>query len=115
MSTLQTLSTKTTDRDTWSTLTPEERFEHFQGLRLHEADDFFLDLAAHEQAEIIQALPLGQRRIWLRLLAPDDAADLVQEFDPEDRPAILDDLDDSTRLEVQGLLAYKEDVAGGLM
>src|SRR6202162_2219417 len=57
----------------------------------------------------------GERRLWLRLLAPDDAADLTQEFEPDQRDEILRDLDESTRSEVGGLLAYKEDMAGGRM
>jgi len=60
-------------------------------------------------------MPTGERRLWLRLLTPDDAADLAQEFEPNQRDEILRDLDESTRGEVGGLLAYKEDVAGGRM
>ena len=98
--------------DRWSTLSPEERLQQFQKLARHEADDFFLDLSAHDQAELFRAMPGGERRLWLRLLAPDDAADLAQEFKPEEHVEILGDLDESTRSEVAGLLAYKEDVAG---
>jgi magnesium transporter len=101
--------------DRWSTLGPEERLRLFHALPRDEADDFFLDLRAHGQAELIRAMPAGERRLWLRLLAPDDAADVVQEFQPELRGEILRDLDESTRSEVGGLLAYQEDVAGGRM
>lgn len=99
----------------WQTLSREERLQMFGSLPRHEADDFFLDLTTHDQAELIRALPTGERRLWLRLLAPDDAADLAQEFKPEQRLEILGDLDESTRTEVRALLAYKEDVAGGKM
>jgi magnesium transporter len=51
----------------------------------------------------------------MRLLAPDDAADLIQEAPPEERETLLALLDDSTRREVKGLLDYAEDEAGGLM
>jgi magnesium transporter len=101
--------------DRWPTLGAEERLQLFHALGRNEADDFFLDLTAHDQAELIRAMHAGERRLWLRLLAPDDAADLVQEFDPAQRDEILRDLDESTRSEVAGLLAYKEDVAGGRM
>jgi magnesium transporter len=101
--------------DRWSILGPDERLRLFHALPRDEADDFFLDLRAHGQAELIRAMPTGERRLWVRLLAPDDAADLVQEFEPEQRGEILRDLDESTRSEVGGLLAYKEDVAGGRM
>ena len=101
--------------DQWSTLSPEERLGLFHALPRDEADDFFLGLPTYDQAELIRALAAGERRLWLRLLAPDDAADLAQQFEAESRDEILGDLDDSTRSEVAGLLAYKEDVAGGRM
>ncbi len=40
---------------------------------------------------------------------------MAQEVEPDLRQEILRDLDESTRSEVAGLLAYKEDVAGGRM
>jgi magnesium transporter len=40
---------------------------------------------------------------------------VAQEVEPDLRQEILRDLDESTRSEVAGLLAYKEDVAGGRM
>jgi magnesium transporter len=63
----------------------------------------------------VLALPLGERRIWMRLLAPDDAADLLQHAPEEERSGLLGELDETTRNGVSALLAYKEDAAGGLM
>ena len=51
----------------------------------------------------------------MRLLPPDDAADLIQAAGPEHRDALLALLDEPTRKEVTALLAYAEDEAGGLM
>ena len=56
-----------------------------------------------------------ERRGWMRLLAPDDAADAVQAAPEEERDGLLALLDDSARKEVTALLAYAEDQAGGLM
>ena len=61
------------------------------------------------------ALPPGERRLWMRLLAPDDAADVIQEAPADQREVLLSLLDDITHREVKGLLAYAEDEAGGLM
>ncbi len=102
-------------REIWPTLSPEERAEGFQLLDRPEAEDFFLHLSAHDEADLLLALPSGGRRLWLRLLAPDDAADVVQETSPERRPELLDLLDGPTRREVLALAAYAEDEAGGLM
>jgi magnesium transporter len=79
-------------------------------------DNFFLGgLDARSQSELVLALPGGERRLYIRLLAPDDAADLIQESPERDRPYLLELLDDMTRQDARALLAYREDVAGGLM
>ena len=102
-------------KEQWSGLAPEDRLAAFQALPADEADDLFLGLSTREQYELLRHLPAGRRRIWVRLLPPDDAADLIQECPEEERTWLLELLDDFTRAEVIGLLAYKEDAAGGLM
>lgn len=101
--------------EAWPVLSLEERVEGFEFLRRDDADDFFLQLSARDRAELLMALPVGERRLWLRLLAPDDAADVIQEAPAEERENILSLLDDAMRREVKGLLDYAEDEAGGLM
>jgi magnesium transporter len=49
------------------------------------------------------------------LLAPDDAADVVQELEPTEREGFLRLLDPAAQGEVRALLAYAEDAAGGVM
>jgi len=102
--------------EAWPLLTGEDRVEGFRLLSRLEAEELFGTLDAREQAELIALLPPAERRIWMRLLAPDDAADVVQETEEEeDRAALLALLDEPTRKEVLALLAYAEDEAGGLM
>ncbi len=101
--------------DAWPVLSLEERVEGFQFLRRDMSDDFFLQLSSRDRAELLLALPSGERRLWMRLLAPDDAADVIQEAPVEERENMLGLLDDQTRREVKGLLDYAEDEAGGLM
>lgn len=101
--------------DRWPTLTHEERIAEFKALARTDAEDLFLNLHAQEQSEIYSELTPAERRSWIRLLAPDDVADLIQLFPMENRPAALALLDDFTRTEVVALLAYSEDEAGGLM
>ncbi|HZA53901.1 MAG TPA: magnesium transporter [Candidatus Udaeobacter sp.] len=101
--------------EAWPVLSMEERVEGFEFLTRDDADGFFLQLSARDRAQLILALPPGERRLWMRLLAPDDAADLIQEAPAEERESLLTLLDDSTRREVKGLLDYAEDEAGGLM
>ena len=102
-------------RDVWMVLSSDERLEAFRELPRVEAEDFFRTLPAHDVAELVLALPAEERRSWLRLVPPDDVADLIQQAPPEERDHLLGLLDEPTRREVAGLLAYREDEAGGLM
>ena len=99
----------------WPALSVEERVDQFKQLPRSQADEFFLSLEPLEQATLLLTLPLGEQRLWLRLLAPDDAADLIQEAPGEERERLLELLDETTRQEVRALLAHAEDDAGGLM
>ena len=102
-------------RSAWPELSAEERINSFKKLSALDAARFFADLEPREQARIILALPMKERRLWLRALDPDDAADVVQETDEAERQTLLNMLDPSMRSEVIALLAYAEDVAGGVM
>jgi len=99
----------------WPALSVEERVDQFKQLPRSQADEFFLSLEPREQATLLLTLPLGEQRLWLRLLPPDDAADLIQEAPGEERERLLELLDEVTRQEVRALLAHAEDDAGGLM
>jgi len=101
--------------EAWPGLSPEEAVERFHALPADERDDFFQSLDPREQAHLLATLPGRERRLWLRLLAPDDVADVIQQSGPAERDPLLALLDDPTRTEVRALLAYDEDDAGGLM
>ncbi len=102
-------------RDAWASLDDEERLEGFRLLEAAEAESLFDSLDARDQAALILRMREPERQLWMRQLAPDDAADLVQAAPPEEREALLRVLDALTRSEVSALLAYAEDEAGGLM
>src|SRR5262245_39389367 len=102
-------------REIWMILSSEERVTGFKLLARTDADDFFLELAALDQAQLLLALPPQERRSWLRLMPPDDAVDLLQAAPPEEREALLSLLDEPSRTDANALLAYSEDEAGGLM
>jgi magnesium transporter len=102
-------------RDAWRVLDRDERVDGFRLLGPLEAQDFFQSLSTHDQAELVLSLASGEQRLWLRSLAPDDAADLVQEAPADARERLLAVLEEVTRREVNALLAYEEDDAGGLM
>jgi magnesium transporter len=102
-------------QETWSLLPPGDRLEGFTLLSRAEAEEFFFSLSTRDQAELLLALPPKERRLWIRFLAPDDVADVIQAAPAEERDGLLALLDETTRTEVTALLAYAEDEAGGLM
>jgi magnesium transporter len=102
-------------QEAWPVLSPEERLEGLRLLTHAEAEEFLLSLPARDQTELILTTSPGERRSWMRLLPPDDAADVIQEAPEEERDGMLALLDEPTRNEVAALLAYAQDDAGGLM
>lgn len=101
--------------EAWPVLSDPERSEGFAMLSRVDAETVFDSIEALDQAELLLAMPSSEQRIWMRLLAPDDAADVLQAVPEEHRPGLLALLDETTRKEVTALLAYAEDDAGGLM
>jgi len=99
----------------WDGLPPEQQLAKFRELSPDTAPEFFNELSAGEAARLIQVMTTSEKRLWIRVLAPDDAADVIQELPVEVRHQTLDLLDVVTRYDVNGLLAYREDVAGGVM
>jgi magnesium transporter len=102
-------------REAWHLLVHEDRIESFRALDRPDAEDLFLTLSARDQADLLLSLPAPERRSWVRLLPPDDVADLIQEAGPAHKEELLQLLDEPTKKDVHGLLAYAEDDAGGLM
>jgi len=102
-------------RDAWPLLDLDERGDGLRVLPREDAEDFFISLSAVDQAQLLLHFRAGQRRQWMRLLEPDDVADVIQEAGDEHRQTMLRLLDVPTRKEVTALLAYAEDEAGGLM
>ncbi|HEX4404055.1 MAG TPA: magnesium transporter [Polyangia bacterium] len=107
--------TETEVRDTWPLLTRADRALAFHLLSREQAGDFFLAIGAADQAELLATMAPAEKRTWIRVLPPDDAADVVQAASDEDKPALMGLLDEATRREVSALLAHAEDRAGGLM
>jgi magnesium transporter len=102
-------------RDLWPILTAEERIEGLHLLPRPAAEDVYLELSAADQCAVVRTLPPAERRMWLRLLAPDDVVDLIQNAPPEERPGMVALLDEVTQHDAAALMAFAEDQAGGLM
>jgi len=101
--------------DNWQTLTHSKREEVFAILGRMDQEELFINLSSDYQAELFEDFPHAEKRSWIRLLAPDDIADLIQNLNPEAGIEALRYLDYATLVEVKALMAYAEDEAGGLM
>ena len=100
----------------WPTLDAEERVEWFNQLDHEDAEDFFSSIPCEDQVDMLCAMPSRDQRVWMRTLAPDDAADVLQLVDDEEKRGVLRTcLQERVRKEVDALMAYEEDEAGGLM
>jgi len=102
-------------RDAWPLLDLEERGDGLRVLPREDAEEYFIQLTPRDHADLLLYFRPGQRRQWMRLLEPDDVADVIQQAGEANRQTLLALLDDPTRKEVLALLAYAEDEAGGLM
>ena len=102
-------------QEAWPVLSRLDRAEGLRLLPRGEAEELFFTLPAREQGQFVLQLPQDERRSWMRVLAPDDAVDVVQEVPAAERGPLLAVLDEATRNDVTALLAYHEDRAGGLM
>jgi len=102
-------------RDAWSVLDVGERLDGLRLLPREDAEDYFIGLHAVDQTDLLLAMHPGEQRSWMRLLEPDDVADVIQAAPEDQRARLLGLVDRLTRKEVEALLAYEEDEAGGLM
>jgi magnesium transporter len=107
----------------WPRISDDLKEKTFRDLEQGDAEDLYLALTSREQAILMRNFSRAERRLWIRFLAPDDAADLIQEVTGEMtatgtadlRSDLLDMVDQSARREIIALLSYREDEAGGLM
>jgi len=77
--------------------------------------DAIEEMEPETQVEVMEDLEPARAADILEEMSPDDAADLVADLDQETRDEILAQMARAEAEEVQELLAYPEDSAGGLM
>jgi len=102
-------------RADWHSLGEHERVGKFRNLPTKISAEFFPRLDTRSQARLLLALDRAEQHVWLQLLSPDDAADVILALPADKRAALLSALDEPARREVDVLLTYRSDVAGGLM
>ncbi len=93
------------DEDQQATLLPE--------LNPADAADILEELYDKDVIEIVESLPLETLVGIVGEMAPDEAADLLDDLEPDQAEAVLAHLEDAH--EIEPLIDYPDDSAGGLM
>jgi magnesium transporter len=86
-----------------------------QELSADEAGDVLDEMHPEAAADVLQELAPDEAAALVSQMETDQAVDVIGALDPEDRTAILSALDTKTAGEVEGLLVYAADTAGGMM
>jgi magnesium transporter len=97
----------TLDRDYWSRVIPL--------LDISQISDLMEELPDHLRDDLAEHLSPVQLTNAFEEMASDDAADVIADLPDELAQAVLGALPQDDRLEVETLLKYPEDTAGGLM
>lgn len=97
-------------------LTQKERLDIFQKLRKSDnIGEFLSELDESIRVELITTLPPKPIAEVITTMATDDQADLLDELPTELREQILEQMESEDAAEVEELLQYEADTAGGLM
>ena len=79
------------------------------------AADVVMHLGEHALEEVLDVLDAPEIAGLATELSSDDAADVVGTLDPPKREEVLSELESDDRREVEELLKYKDESAGGIM
>jgi len=96
-------------------LNPEEREKVLTTLTPAEAADLIEDMPDEHAADIIEQLPASDAASILNEMQSDDQADVLGELDAPEAEAILAEMEPEDAHDARRLIAYPEDVAGGVM
>ena len=84
-------------------------------LESEQASDVLVELDDHAQEKVLKNLDEDRIAALIDELESDEAADVLASVEPEVAEKVLETLDEDTREEVQQLMEYDEDTAGGIM
>jgi Mg2+ transporter MgtE len=96
-------------------LAPRDRAGVLASLDDEAVADAIEEMEPDTQVEVLEDLEPARAADILEEMSPDDAADLVADLSEESRDEILALMEREEAAEVQELLGYPEDTAGGIM
>ncbi len=96
-------------------LTPRDRAGVLASLDDEAVAEAMEEMEPDTQVDVLEDLTPERAADILEEMSPDDAADLVADLDQDTRDVILSHMEQDEVAEVQELLGYPEDSAGGIM
>ncbi len=96
-------------------LGPEDREAIFENIDSEVAADALSEVDPNIQVSILESLETEKAAEIVEEMAPDEAADVLAELEEETSDEILEEMEHDPKQEVEELLEFDEDTAGGLM
>ncbi|HLG98875.1 MAG TPA: CBS domain-containing protein [Bryobacteraceae bacterium] len=96
-------------------LSPEDREAIFESIDSEVAADTLSEVEPDIQASILESLEAEKAADIVEEMAPNEAADVLAELEEQTSEEILQEMEPEPKTEVEELLEYSENSAGGLM
>jgi len=96
-------------------LSPDDREAIFETIDSEVAAEALSEVEPEIQASILESLEAEKAADIVEEMAPHEAADALAELEEETSEEILEEMDPEPKTEVEELLEFREDSAGGLM
>ncbi len=101
--------------DIMEELSPDERQSIIVSLDEETAAETIAELDKRLQTQVVEKLAPGKAADILEEMSPDEAADLMQNLAPEKSAEVLEEMEHREAQEVEKLLRFEQDTAGGMM
>jgi len=98
-----------------SRLNEEERRAIFSLLPPEQASEVLVELGENVVEDVLEEMDTRQIAEMVNEMESDDAADLLSDLPPDQAAMVLEHVEDESSEEIQELLLYPEDSAGGIM
>src|SRR5713226_5195927 len=96
-------------------LSPDDREAIFETIDSEVAADALSEVEPEIQASILESLETEKAADIVEEMSPNEAADVLAELEEQTSEDILEEMEQEPKTEVEELLDFREDSAGGLM